>query len=122
MQKSGRKLLVFDHFYIATQGLEPGPILLHNRDRDVSRLAHIRIMHRAGFSGVGSFDYYAVITIFHATTPKTYPTPAVIAMAMVPQKVTRMVAFIMGAPPAFAPMAPRMARNTKVLSTMAQIV
>ena len=39
--------------------------------------------------------------------------PAVIAIAIAPQKATRSVALPTGAPPAFAPIAPSIARNTK---------
>ena len=44
--------------------------------------------------------------------PNKVPTPAVIAMASAPQKVTRKAARVIGAPPAPAPNPPKIARNT----------
>jgi hypothetical protein len=49
----------------------------------------------------------------HTTVPKTFPIPAVRAIANAPQNVTRAVARRMFAPPAFAPIAPRRARKPK---------
>ena len=43
--------------------------------------------------------------------PNSDPIAAVAAIAIAPQKVTRKMALPIGAPPAFAPTAPRMARN-----------
>ena len=45
--------------------------------------------------------------------PNNAPIPAVIAIARAPQKVTRIVAASMFAPPVLAPTAPRNARNSK---------
>ena len=43
--------------------------------------------------------------------PNSDPIAAVAAIAIAPQKVTRKIALPIGAPPAFAPTPPRMARN-----------
>src|ERR1035438_2658760 len=48
----------------------------------------------------------------HATVPNSQPTPAVIAMASAPQKVTRIAPVIILAPPACAARPPRSARNS----------
>src|ERR1017187_106422 len=47
----------------------------------------------------------------HTTVPTNFPIPAVRAIANAPQNVTRTVARKILAPPAFAPIAPRSARN-----------
>lgn len=53
-------------------------------------------------------------TLLFAQTavPTSTPIPAVSAIAKAPQKVTRSVAIMTFAPPAFAPIAPRNARNS----------
>ena len=48
----------------------------------------------------------------HTALPTRLPIPAVTAIASAPQKVTRVVARMTGAPPAFAPRAPSPARKT----------
>src|SRR5689334_4247051 len=49
----------------------------------------------------------------YTTVPKTFPIPAVNAIASAPQNVTRTVARSTLAPPALAPIAPRRARKPK---------
>ena len=44
-------------------------------------------------------------------TPNKYPTPAVRAMATVPQNVILSIAFLTDEPPAFAAAAPKTPRN-----------
>src|SRR4029079_3389902 len=49
----------------------------------------------------------------HITVPKSFPIPAVRAIARAPQNVTRAVARRAFAPPALAPIRPRRARKPK---------
>src|SRR3546814_8702477 len=53
--------------------------------------------------------------------PKRLPTPAVNAIARAPQKVTRMIDRMTGAPPAFAPSAPSRTRHRSETATTSGI-
>ena len=56
----------------------------------------------------------------YGATPNNAPTPAVIAMASAPQKVTRIAALITGAPPARAASEPSSASDSRALPETAQ--
>ena len=60
----------------------------------------VRVNSRFDDGDRGSRAVWRAPEMSYTTAPNSAPTPAVSAMASAPQKVTRMAAFVTGAPPA----------------------